>query len=207
MWSKGKRKIFLIGGVPTTGKSTVAELVAKRVNLPWISTDQIRDVMRAVANRKDHPNLFTSEGYNAERFLNEFSAEKIVDIEFEQGGAVWLGIKKFIEDDFTWSKGFVMEGVSLIPELIAELNIAGEIRAVFLVDDDADRIREVIFNRGLFDDAENYPDYVKEKEIAWVKLFSNKIKKEAQKYNYPVIEVEKKENNLTKVLRALKLNN
>ncbi len=207
MWSKGNRQIILIGGAPTTGKSTMARRLAKHLNLPWISTDQIRDIMRAVANREDYPKLFTPVGYDAEKFLNEFSAQEISRMEFEQGETAWIGVRKFIEDDFTWAEGFVMEGLNILPHLIAEnLKLTTDkIKAVFLIDDDADRIRDVVFKRGLFDDAENYPDYVKEKEVEWVQLFSNKIKEEAKKYNFPVVEIDKKHEDLTKVLDALKL--
>lgn len=89
-----KRKVILIGGAPTTGKSTMASLLAKHFNLPWISTDQIRDVMRLVASREKYPKLFNPEGYNAEKFLTEFSAEEIARMEFEQGEAAWIGIKE-----------------------------------------------------------------------------------------------------------------
>lgn len=102
------RTIILIGGAPTTGKSTMAALVAKHLSLPWISTDQIRETMRIVARREDHPKLFNPEGYTAERFLTEFSAEQIANMEMEQGEAVWLGIKPFIEDDYMWKDGFVI---------------------------------------------------------------------------------------------------
>ncbi len=40
---------YLIGGAPTVGKSTIAAPLAAHLNLPWISTDRIRDIMRTVA--------------------------------------------------------------------------------------------------------------------------------------------------------------
>jgi 2-phosphoglycerate kinase len=198
------KNIILIGGAPTTGKSTMAHLVAKHLGVPWISTDQIREIMRLVANRKDYPKLFNPEGYTAERFLTEFSAEQIANMEMEQGEAVWPGIKKFIEDDYTWKDGFVIEGVNLLPHLIAK-DFANEkqIKPIFLVDEDADRIRNVVFTRGLWDDAHTYSDDVKEKEIEWTLLFSHKLKTEVEKYGYPWIEVKKQEDDLQAVLKAL----
>ncbi len=114
----------LIGGAPTVGKSTIAAQLAAHLDLPWISTDQIRDIMRTVANRRDHPKLFNPEGHNgvsydAENFYRSFSAEQIVEIEIGQGEAAWAGIRALIAGDYTWPQGFVIEGVNLLPHLIA----------------------------------------------------------------------------------------
>lgn len=198
------KTIILIGGAPTTGKSTIAALVAKHLNLPWISTDQIREIMRLVARREDCPKLFNPKGYDAQKFLTKFSAAQIADMEMEQGKAVWPGIKKFIKDDYTWRDGFVIEGVNILPHLVANdfLNDKN-IKSVFLVDEDADRIRDIIFNRGLWDDAHKYSDDLKPKEIEWVLAFSNKLKAEAKKYNYPTVEVHKKDDDLQAVLSAI----
>lgn len=198
------KDIILLGGAPTTGKSTIAELLSKHLGIPWISTDQIRETMRTVADRKKFPKLFNPEGYDAERFLTEFSAEQIAVMELEQGEAVWPGIKKLIEDDYTWEKGFIIEGVALLPDLVAKnFKDNTHIKAVFLVDEDADRIRNVVFTRGFWDDANSYSDEVKEKEVEWVLLFSHKLKAEAGKYGYQSIEVTKNNNDLQAVLKAL----
>lgn len=91
-----KKPRILIGGAPTAGKSTIAQLLSKHLDLPWMSTDQIREIMRTVADRATQPMLFEPEGYSAERFLTEFSAEEIATMEMLQGDAVWPGVRKII---------------------------------------------------------------------------------------------------------------
>ncbi|HAU65782.1 MAG: hypothetical protein UT30_C0010G0002 [Candidatus Uhrbacteria bacterium GW2011_GWF2_39_13] len=195
------KNIILIGGAPTTGKSTMAALIAKHLNLPWISTDQIRETMRLVARREDHPKLFNPEGYDAQKFLTEFSASQIADMKLEQGEAVWPGIKKFIEDDYTWKEGFIIEGVNILPHLVAkDFADNKKIRVIFLVDEDTDRIKDVVYNRGLWDEAREYSDDLKPKEIEWVLDFSYKLKVEAEKYGYPIVKVQKKSDDLRAVL-------
>ena len=200
-----KKKIILIGGAPTTGKSTLAQSLSEYLKLPWISTDQIRDLVRGIVNRKDFPNIYTPEGYTAERFLTEFSAEKIVNMTIEEGEALWSIVKKFIEDAYSWPKGFIIEGVGVLPHLIKNLESDDLIYSIFIVDEDADRIRNVVFTRGLWDDADAYSDDVKEKEVEWALLFSHYIKKEADKCSLPWIEVNKNEDDLQAVLSALKI--
>lgn len=188
------------------GKSTMAGLVAKRLGIPWISADQIREIMRVAARREDMPKLFDPEGYTAETFLTEFSTEEIVRMEIEQGEAVWVGIKQIIEDDYTWKDGFIVEGAYILPYLVKkDFGDDKDIKVVFLVDEDADRTRHVVFTRGLWGPARAYSDDVKEKEVEWSLLFSRTIKAEAEKYGYPCVEVTKKTNDVEAVTKALGL--
>ncbi len=194
----------MIGGAPTVGKSIVARLLSDHLGMPWISTDHIRDVMRLVSSTKTEPNVFNSEGYSAERFLTEFSAEQIAEMERVQGEETWKGVKQFIDNNHHWRDGFIVEGVGMLPHLVAR-DFGGDpgIRTAFLVDDAPERIRDIVFNRGLWDDADRYPDHLKEKEVQWVLLFSKMIRSEAQKYGFPLVEVRKSKSDLNAVLAVL----
>ncbi len=200
------KKIILIGGAPTTGKSTIAKLISKKFGLPCISTDQLREIIRVTANEKDYPALFLTRKYTAEQFLNKFSAEETVELEMNQGVEIWTTIKKFIEEDSTWKDGFIIEGISILPELVArDFKDNKNIRTIFFIDEDTDRIRDVIFKRGLYAKADTYPDDLKEKEVKWALLFSNRIKQQAQKFNYPFIEISKNKDDLNLVLKSIGL--
>ncbi len=201
---KQDKTIILIGGSPTTGKTTVARALAKQLGLPWISTDQIGDMMQVTARRDDFPDIFKPQGYTAERFLTEFTAEEIVEKVLKHNEAVWLGIKAFIENDYEWPiwpEGFIVEGVHLLPRLIArDFGNNGHIKPVFLVDHDEDRLRRVVYERGLWGKAESYLDSVKEKEVEWVRLFGRCLETETKKYGYPWIRVSKHDNDIKAVL-------
>lgn len=198
------KKIILLGGAPTTGKSTIAQALANNFNLPWISTDQIRNTMRITASRDTYPNLFNPEGYDAERFLTEFSAEQIVDMEFRQSEAAWMGIKAFIENDYTWNDGFVIEGVNILPHLVAkDFEGHDDIKAIFVVDHDSEKMRKVIYERGLWDDANKYPDSLKEKEVEWATLLSQRLEAEAKEHGFPLIEVHKNGDDVERIVSVL----
>ena len=201
-----QRPRLLIGGAPTVGKSTVAAALAAHLGLPWISTDQIRDVMRSVASRREHPKLFNPEGYDAEGLFNTFSAEELVAVEIGQSEAAWIGIKALLERDYTWPQGFVVEGVNLLPALIArDFRNDPSLRAVFATDADPTRMRAVVFTRGIWDDAGRYPDTVKEKELAWIQRYDAWLKAEALAHGFPVVALEKDAKDLGRVLEALGL--
>ncbi len=200
------KQIILIGGAPTTGKSTVAKLLSKHLDIPWISTDQIRQILKSVAHINDYPGLFNTEGYTAEKFLTEYSSEQIVEMEFASGEETWVGVKNFIEDAYPWTDSYIIEGVGILPHLVSrDFKENSEIKPIFLIDEDADRIRDVVLNRGLWGSAKSYSDELKEKEVEWVRLFSHKVKNEANKYEYSLIEVSKKDSDFEKVLSALSI--
>jgi 2-phosphoglycerate kinase len=121
----------------------------------------------------------------------------------EEGDAVWAGVIAFIENSYPW-KEFIVEGVGILPHLVAKSFSNNEqVKTVFLVDENADRIRNTIFTRGLFDDAKTYSDDVKEKEVEWALLFSHTLKKEIERYGYPMVEVSKNEDDLSTILKIL----
>lgn len=200
-----KQQIILIGGAPTTGKSTVARLLSDRLNIPWISTDMIRTMMQKVCNKNDYPNIFRNENYTAEKFLTEFSTEEIVRREHEENDVVWDGVRALIGDGYPW-ESFIIEGITIEPHLVArDLLDNPRIKTVFLIDEDEDRIRDVVFNRGLWGSAKTYSDEVKGREVDWVKLYSQNLKKEAERYNFPCIEVSKGKDDPEAVIVALGL--
>lgn len=195
-------KIILIGGSPTVGKSYTARKIAESLNFPWISTDTIREQMRKIVSKKDFPNLFAHSEATPEmavEFLSKKSAKEIINHQNNESLDVWKGVKALIETDYVWGS-FIIEGVAILPHLAKKLSVENkEIKVVFLVDDDIERIRKTIFTRGLWDDADKYPDDVKEKEIKWVIEFNNYIIKESKKYGFPIVKIGDRKNYIDKI--------
>lgn len=80
--------------------------------------------------------------------------------------------------------------MAILPRLVSGLRVKNKkIKAVWLVDENIERVRKTIFTRGLWDDAKKYSDSVKEKEVAWVMAFNKYITKETKKYRLPLIRI------------------
>lgn len=179
---KSKRKIILIGGAPTSGKSVLTRRLAKQLELPWISTDLIREMMRMVVDKKRYTHLFHFPGRTAQSYLSTHTAAKIVENQNNESRDVWKGVKALIDTDYVW-KSYIIEGVAVLPHLVRRSYGQDKtIRPIFLTAEDPKRIRKIVFTRGLWDDAHKYPDSVKEKEVEWVLEFNRWLKKEAKKY-------------------------
>jgi 2-phosphoglycerate kinase len=133
-------KLYLIGGAPTTGKSTLAKYLSKELDIPWISCDQIReftlDILRKY--KSDFPDFFTDTDFTADEFLTKFNAKEISDLEIKQGIEFQKFLQIFIDNSYPW-KSFIIEGVNILPEFISQIKFDGEIIPLFVVDEDADR--------------------------------------------------------------------
>lgn len=181
-------KIILIGGSPTAGKSYTARKLAEELKLPWISTDTIREQMRWIVRKEDYPDLFYHSDASPDKaveFLTHNTAQEIVEHQNKESADVWKGVRGFIESDYSWGN-FIVEGVAILPKFVAsqEWKIKKEIKAFFLIDEDKNRVRNIISTRGLWDDADKYSDSVKEKEVEWIFDFNNYIKEEAKNIIY-----------------------
>jgi 2-phosphoglycerate kinase len=200
-----KRTIILIGGAPTTGKSTVAQALAVQLNLPWISTDRIRAIMRKATTPEACPGLYLPQGHDVEKFFANFTIEQIVEREMQQGEIVWSGVKELIDDTkYTWKEGFICEGVGVLPHLVArDFGNDPTVTALFLCDTNVDNTRQAVFTRGLWDIAHTYTDDVKEKEVEWVTLYAQQLELEVKKYGYPWIRIGKTEDDLATILAAI----
>lgn len=201
-----KDTVILIGGAPTVGKTTIAEKLSKKFGVPWFPTDGIRGFMRPLVRKEDYPELFVIEGYTAEEFLNKFTSQQIVDWQNRESIDVWQGVKAFMKTaDINWGS-YIIEGVAILPELVSrDLADKKNVKSMFLIDEDANKVRDVVFNRGLWDDAQTYSDKVKEKEVEWALLYSQWLKAEAKKFKFPVLEVVKDKTDIEQICKILEL--
>lgn len=113
-----KPLIILIGGTTGVGKSTIATELAHRLGIVRIvSTDAIREVMRALFSKELMPALYNSS-FNAWEFLRlplPKSADPVVVGFREQAQAVMVGIEAIIERAINEGTHLVIEGAHVIP--------------------------------------------------------------------------------------------
>lgn len=202
------QKFYLIGGAPTSGKSFMAKKIAKYLGLPFISTDQLREIVKPYGDKARFPHLYQASLLTAEEFLTRYSPQEIAEMEYAQGADVLPAIRGIIKNDNDWERGCVIEGVNILPDLVGQLEPgpAKQISSVFLVDLDKARLRDIVFKRGVYGHAHEYSDDVKPVEVEWVHLFATMIEQKAKAHSMPVIHVSKKPEDFDRVLSALEEN-
>lgn len=196
------KRVLLIGGAPTSGKSYLARKLSEDLKLPWISTDGIRELMRKLVKKREYPNLFMhvdTDSSFAQNYLKNTSASQIVDNQNAESEDVFKGVIALVETDYVWNS-FLVEGVAILPGQSSKLaKRYSYVKPVFLVDEDEERIRNIIYTRGLWDDADKYPDSVKEKEVEWVLEFNKWLKKECEKYSLPIVYINDRKSYIEEV--------
>lgn len=183
------KEYYLIGGAPLSGKSTIV----KKLPDYWvISTDDIRSFLHNILKPEDNPDLFYGFGLDAVEFYDKYKdAKTVFDLELKQAQATQIGIDALIKSDFSWNK-IAIEGIAVIPEYVSKIMKDSTIKVnyVFLHDPDANRIEKRIFERGLYDDADNYPDSIKKIEVEWVVMYNEYYKSECEKYNLKIHSID-----------------
>lgn len=173
-------KIILIGGPQATGKTTLAKKLSYRLDIPWISTDQIRTICA----------------------IKSSSDKKGVSAEIENNEEIWKGVERFIRSPFPL-ENIIIEGVAILPQFVASLDI--KVNPIFIVDTDEARISDVIYQRSLLPWIKTKTKEQQLEKVAYIQEFNDFFKQEAEKYKFPVVEISKSDQDVEKVLGALKL--
>lgn len=116
-----KPLIVLIGGTTGVGKSTIATEIAHRLGITRVvSTDALREVMRAIFSKELMPTLYDSS-FSAWRGLREPlpAATDPVIVGFrEQTITVAVGVKAVMDRAIREGLNLVVEGVHIVPGFI-----------------------------------------------------------------------------------------
>ena len=119
--------IYLIGGSPRSGKSLLAEKLAKKLNISWFSTDYFRAVVMHTYPKKELSTAFPGEyafqkmEENNDFFFNLFTPAQCLKFDLDDAKTLWPGIKVFLEWISDQKQDFILEGVHLLPKHLSTL--------------------------------------------------------------------------------------
>jgi 2-phosphoglycerate kinase len=136
-------KLILIGGVPRTGKTTLAKQIATDLGISWMSTDTLESIAHSYTpeEQKDvrFPKSVMRRNTNRsnDEFYSTYSILEIIDAYEKQAETVGAAIETLAEyaDKEDW--GYVIEGYHVTPSLLAKLREIGiTFTSVVLVNSD-----------------------------------------------------------------------
>ncbi|MCA9376746.1 hypothetical protein H6763_01130 [Candidatus Nomurabacteria bacterium] len=145
-----------------------------------------------VLKPEDNPDLFYGHGLDAVEFYHKNKdAKTVFEHETKQAIATQRGLDTFLEIGFGF-QNIALEGIAITPEYVSKLRNSDkhDIRYLFLIDEDAQRIRNRINTRGLYDDGDKYPDWIKDIEVEWVIMYNEYYKTECMKYGLEIHNID-----------------
>lgn len=137
--------IYLIGGPPKCGKTTLAKNLSSTLQIPWVSTDTLQNVIKPYVDKGDLANKFPVSGQkskdNDEKY-SKYSIPEIVDAYRTQARTVYSAIDMFVLCEITDSNDFIIEGYHIEPELAAEMNskYPEKIKSIILIKSDPEKL-------------------------------------------------------------------
>lgn len=131
--------LYLIGGPPRSGKTTLAATLARRTSLPYFSIDHIAQVIIPYIPEDDHAIklplrvAIQQAGYSNDVFYTRYSPEQAVALYECQARTIWPGIENFIRYALDANHDLIIEGWQIVPARLRAIVGARErARAVFL---------------------------------------------------------------------------
>ena len=163
--------IYLIGGAPRTGKSTLCQRISAELKIGWISTDLLMELLR-VKNVEG-----TKAAWNA-------APEAVA------AAAEWFFpcLERFVWGVSSLAESYVIEGVDFLPAQIAQLSARYPVRAVLLGCSTMTLKRFARFpgrSRGY----SGLPEEVQRQFARDIPLWSEFVRQEAGRFGYPYVDM------------------
>jgi len=116
-------KVILIGGPPTSGKSTLARTLARRLDFGCVSTDDLGISGKAMTTAESHPGLHSMDAGNHSEYFRCNSADWLVDDVLNSHAELWPAIESIIREHTVGysTDPIIIEGMALWPERVAHL--------------------------------------------------------------------------------------
>lgn len=141
-------KIYLIGGIPRSGKTTVAKKLAADLKISWVSADALESVAKRFTPKNQQKKKFPKDilrkaTHNSnDEMYSTYSAEKIKKAYITQAKASWKMIETFVECLLGEGIDYIIEGHQIAPALAAKLQkqYGKNIRIVFMNRHDVESI-------------------------------------------------------------------
>jgi 2-phosphoglycerate kinase len=177
-------KVFVIGGSPMSGKTTLARELASMHKYSCISTDDIGESLRAVI--KDNAfNPMHNRTY-IDYYQNN-SIDQLINDTIIQHEKYWPSILAVIKAHLNWSCPMIIEGWGLYPKNINTIK-SDNISSIWLIGN------STFFRMRLDNDIDFYKDssnqdLFKSNFLERTVWHNNKIKEEAIEANMEIVEL------------------
>ena len=136
--------IYLIGGSPRGGKSILSRKLSEKLNIPYISTDNLRLVVMPYFKGEDKDKNFPFKKMfdlaAIDKYFKNNTGQEILRADIKEAKSIWPGVKSLINYLIACKMDYIIEGVHLLPNFVKSLKGDENIKVVFLVKLDENKI-------------------------------------------------------------------
>jgi 2-phosphoglycerate kinase len=194
--------IYLIGGPPKCGKTTLAKALSNKLQIPWVSSDTLHVIAAAYIDKyaaEKYDSLFPhkkSKGQNNDETYSNYTPEQITDNYITQGKTSYPAIDMFSICEITDGHDYIIEGYHVTPECAADLVQkygAKNFQVIFLTKFDTDKFLKDIHKSTTKNDwilAKTHKSETFAKIAQMVSLYSQYFDSEAKKFDFPVLNMD-----------------
>ena len=195
--------IYLIGGPPKCGKTTLAKKLSKELGIQWIASDTLQVVTREYvskyASKKEIDKLYphnTQKGKSNDETYSLNTPKQIAKNYIKQAKASFAAIDMFSICEINDGNDYIIEGYHVTPQLAAHLIKkygSKHFRTLFLVKENIEKFvnkinKSTTPNDWIISKTKNKETYYKIAEM--VSYYGQFFEKEAKKFKFKVLNMD-----------------
>ena len=116
-------KVYLIGGAPGAGKSTLGRALAAELGITSLTIDDLVTAVQAVTTPESHPGLHLMWKTSHLDYFTNSSVDKLTEDAIRQHEAAWPFVQQVIRKYAERGLAIVIDGWHLWPHRVAALNL------------------------------------------------------------------------------------
>ena len=118
-----KTKVFLIGGAPGAGKTTLGTALAARLGISSLTIDDLKTAALAITTPETHPELHIMRKVPSLEYFTNSTLEQLKADATAQHEAVWPMVEQVVRKHAAWGSPIVIDGWYIRPNWVAQLKL------------------------------------------------------------------------------------
>jgi 2-phosphoglycerate kinase len=120
---KTKTKVYLIGGPPGVGKSTLGLVLGARLGIASLSVDDFTLAAQAITTPETHPGLHVMRRVPSTEYFTDSSVEQLKSDATAQHEATWPLVERVVRIHATRESAIVIDGWHMRPRMVAQMEL------------------------------------------------------------------------------------
>jgi 2-phosphoglycerate kinase len=179
-------QVIFVGGAPLSGKTSLSKVLARRLEMAHVSTDDVSTAIRAVTSAESHPALHYLDVDGCFRdYYPAHTPERLLEDALAFHRAAWPAIEAVARAHAERNRPALIEGWGILPELVAGIGLEST-KALFLIPEETvyeQRCRaDVSFWEGAADEEGLIRSFARRSM-----LFARGLEASAREHGWPVL--------------------